>query len=114
MFHSCQLPVTSKCRYWQLTTGNSLPHRLQRPRQIPVTLKPMLQPRDLEDLPAVLVQVGELDLAEEVLGLALDPEERFQAFAVNKAGFLKIDDEVHDLFLFDELLDMLAQGFTLG
>src|SRR5262245_50587270 len=69
------------------------------------------QARDLEDLAAVLVEVDELELAEEVLGSAFEPQEAFEAFAVEEGGLLEVEDEIDDLPLVDTLDDDVAQGF---
>jgi hypothetical protein len=62
-----------------------LTHRLQSTRQIRVALKPVLQPRDLQNLVHVLLQVHELDLAEEVFAAAFEPQQGLEPFAVDES-----------------------------
>ena len=83
--------------------------RLQRAFQSLVALKPVTEPRDLQDLAAVVVEVDELELPEQVFTTALGPQQRGQAFAVDEAAVPEVNDEVHDLLLLDQLLDLLLQ-----
>src|SRR4051794_16714195 len=63
-------------------------HRLQGRREVGVAFEAVFQSGDLQDLLAVVVEVDELELAEEVLGAALEPKEGFEALAVVEAGLL--------------------------
>src|SRR5437868_14415457 len=74
-----------------------LTHGLEGARQIRMTLESMLEPGDFHDLPAVLVQMGELHLSEQILGFSFQPEERFKSFAVDETGLFEIDDNVDNL-----------------
>src|SRR5215203_3819538 len=77
-----------------------------------MALEPVLKPRDLQNLPAALVEVDEFDLAEEVFAAALEPDQGFEAFAVDEVGFFEVDDEVDDAALLDAVLDRRAELFA--
>ena len=66
----CPLPT-----YWSS-------HRLEGRGEVIVAFEAGLQSGDFEDLPAIFVEVHELDLAGQVFGAALEPEEGFEALAV--------------------------------
>jgi hypothetical protein len=86
------------------------PHRFQGGGQIRLAFKVVLQAGDLQDFPAILVKVDEFDPAKEFLAFAFHPQERFKSVAVDEPAFLEIDYEIHDLALFDVLLERLPGG----
>jgi len=70
----------------------------------------MFEAGDFEDFPAIVVEVHELELTEEVFATALEPEERFEAFAVEEGGLFEVDDEIDDLAVIDAFVGELADG----
>jgi hypothetical protein len=77
-----------------------------------VALEAVFKAGDFEDFAAIVVKVDELELTEKVFATAFEPEERFEAFAVEEAGLFEVDDEVDDLAMIDALVGELADGFV--
>src|SRR5438552_17838828 len=87
-----------------------LPHRLQRAGEIRVAFKAMFQPRDRQNLLAVLIEIRELHLAEEILGLALYPHQCFQSSGTDELGFFEVDDEIDEMLFIYQLRHRLSRA----
>src|SRR5258706_14687055 len=102
---------SSNCpRGFRSSEAIMLSHHLQRGRHVLVAFEAMLQARDLEDFPAVVVEANEFRLSKQIIGPSLEPQKRLEALAVHKTGLFKVHDKIDDLPIADPLFRSGSQS----